>query len=469
MSENHYPLEPVFNRILSPFERFARREMAGGIVLIGATIFTLLLTQSSYGEAFQHFWERRFAVALSPGWSLDRSLHEWVNEGLMALFFLLVGLELKREMLVGELSSVKKAALPIIAAAGGMLFPALIYLAFAFGTPAAHGWGIPTATDIAFAIGILVLLSWRVPKNLIIFLTALAIADDLGAVLIIALFYTSDLNFSVLWAAGGAFVALMLLNRGGIRRPLPYWIIGIGLWYALLLSGVHSTIAGVLLAFTIPARASCTASNFNLRIHEIQQAFEAETHNSSTPNNALENHRLAALAQDTEALAESVQSPQQRIEHALHPWVTFLVIPLFAMSNAGIDFSKLSFGSAMSSSVTLGVLFGLVLGKFIGISLFSWIGVKLGVCGLPSGVGWRHLLGAAWLAGIGFTMSLFISQLSFTDRALVEEAKLGILLASAISALIGLTWLYACGNKRTDESRNGDGSSTQLSLRKIKL
>lgn len=452
MSNDHYPLEPVFNRILSPFERFTRREMAGGMVLIGTTIFTLLLMQSSYSEGFENFWEQRFALSLSPGWSLDRSLHEWVNEGLMALFFLLVGLELKREMLVGELSSVNKAALPIIAAAGGMLFPALIYLAFNFGTPAAHGWGIPTATDIAFAIGILVLLSWRVPKNLIIFLTALAIADDLGAVLIIALFYTRDLNFSALWAASGAFVILMLLNRGGIRRPLPYWIIGIGLWYALLLSGVHSTIAGVLLAFTIPARASCSANNFNLRINEIQRAFEAETHNSSTPNNALENHRLAALAQDTEALAESVQSPQQRIEYALHPWVTFLIIPLFAMSNAGIDFSKLSFGATMSSSVTLGVLSGLVFGKFIGISLFSWVGVRLGICSLPSGVGWRHLLGAAWLGGIGFTMSLFISELSFEQQALIDEAKLGILLASAISAVIGLAWLYACGAKRNEKT-----------------
>lgn len=452
MSDNLYPLEPVFNRLLSPFERFTRREMAGGMVLIGTTIFTLLLTQSSYGEWFQHFWEQRFALSLNPGWSLDRSLHEWVNEGLMALFFLLVGLELKREMLVGELSSPKEAALPIIAAAGGMLFPALIYLAFNFGTPAAHGWGIPTATDIAFAIGILVLLSWRVPKNLIIFLTALAIADDLGAVLIIALFYTSDLNFNALWAAAGALGFLMVLNRGGIRHPFLYWIIGIGLWYALLLSGVHSTIAGVLLAFTIPARASYTVVRCNKHIDELRQAFADETNSAFTPNDTLKNQRLASLAQEMEQLGKNSQSPQQRVETALHPWVTFLIIPLFAMSNAGIDFSKLSFGAAMSSSVTLGVLSGLVFGKFIGISLFSWVGVRFGLCSLPSGVGWRHLLGAAWLGGIGFTMSLFISELSFEQQALIDEAKLGILLASAISAVIGLAWLYACGAKRDEKT-----------------
>lgn len=451
MTKTPYPLESLFERILSPFERFIRRTTAGGLVLIGATIATLAITQSPYGETFLHFWEQRFALSVDSDWRLDRSLHAWVNEGLMALFFLLVGLELKREMLVGELSSLKEAALPVIAAAGGMLFPALIYLAFTFGTPAAHGWGIPTATDIAFAIGILVLLAWRIPKNLIIFLTALAIADDLGAVLIIALFYSSGINLDALAAAAIALIVLILLNRGGIRHPLPYWIIGIGLWYALLLSGIHSTIAGVLLAFTIPARPACSAEAFNRQINDMQRAFEVETANASTPNDPMANHRLAALAQGMETLAEKVQSPQQRIEYSLHPWVTFLIIPLFALSNAGIDFGAISFAESISSSVTLGVLSGLVLGKFIGISLFSWIGVRLGVCQLPSGVGWRHLLGAAWLAGIGFTMSLFIAQLSFSDRALVEEAKLGILLGSAIAALIGLAWLYACGNKQNDE------------------
>lgn len=451
MSANPYPLEPIFKRILSPFERFVRRTTAGGIVLIGTTIVTLALTQSAYGEAFLHFWEQRFSLNFGSGWSLERSLHGWVNEGLMALFFLLVGLELKREVLVGELSSLKEAALPIIAAAGGMLFPALIYLSFNFGTPAAHGWGIPTATDIAFAIGILVFLAWRVPKNLIIFLTALAIADDLGAVLIIALFYTNELNLGALGAAAITLAVLVLLNRGGIRRPLPYWIIGVGLWYALLLSGVHSTIAGVLLAFTIPARAACTPAAFNERINAVQRAFSNETQNTFTPNDPMRNHYLAGLAQEMEVLAQDVQSPQQRIEHGLHPWVTFLIIPLFALSNAGIDFSRLDLAASLSSRVTLGVLFGLVFGKFIGISLFSWVGVRLGICRLPAGVAWRHLLGAAWLGGIGFTMSLFISQLSFNQPALIEEAKLGILLASAISAVIGLAWLYVCGAKRSDK------------------
>lgn len=449
MTNQAYPLEPLFNRLLSPFERFIRRTTAGGIVLIATTVVTLVIAQSRYGEAFLHFWELRFGLSFETGWSLNRSLHAWVNEGLMALFFLLVGLELKREMLVGELASLKDAALPIIAAAGGMLAPAIIYLAFTFGTPAAHGWGIPTATDIAFAIGILVLLAWRVPKNLILFLTALAIADDLGAVLIIALFYTKDLDFTALTWAAFALAALIVLNRGGVRKPLPYWIVGLGLWYALLLSGVHSTIAGVLLAFTIPARAACGTPVFSARIDELQKAFKAETADASTPNDTMRNHRLAALAQNIELLSENVQSPQQRIEHKLHPWVTFLIIPIFALANAGIDFEKIDFAASIVSPVTLGVLFGLVFGKFVGISLFSWIGVKAGLCRLPSGVEWRHILGAAWLGGIGFTMSLFISQLSFADPLLIEEAKLGILLASLTAALIGLTWLFVAGRARS--------------------
>lgn len=448
MNSKPYPLEAFLNRILSPFERFTRRTTAGGIVLIVTTIVTLLLAQSRYGQSFLHFWDLRFGLYFGANWALERTLHGWVNEGLMALFFLLVGLELKREMLVGELSSIKDAALPIIAAAGGMLFPAVIYLSFNFGTPAAHGWGIPTATDIAFAVGILVLLASRVPKNLILFLTALAIADDLGAVLVIALFYTKELNFGALGWAAFAVLTLILLNRSGVRKPLPYWIIGIGLWYALLQSGVHSTIAGVLLAFTIPARAAYDVDIFSKDIDSLQASLSAETSNAATPNDTLRNHRLAALAENTELLAAKAQSPQQRIEHGLHPWVTFLVIPIFALANAGIDFGQLDFSASVASPVTLGVMFGLVFGKFVGISLFSWLGVRAGLCRLPSGVGWRHILGAAWLGGIGFTMSLFISQLSFVDRLLIEEAKLGILLASLTAALIGLTWLYLAGRDR---------------------
>jgi NhaA family Na+:H+ antiporter len=447
-----YPLEPLFGRILTPFEQFLRRTTAGGIVLIGTTVATLGLAALLGGEAVHGFWEKRLTLELG-GERLSLSLHHWVNDGLMALFFLLVGLELKREMLVGELSSIRDAALPIAAALGGMIAPALIYAAFNAGTPAARGWGIPMATDIAFAIGILVLLAWRIPRNLIIFLTALAIADDLGAVLVIALFYTAEIRMDALGAAAGLLAALVLFNRGGIRHPLPYALSGILLWAAVLASGVHATIAGILLAFTIPARPSYTPDDFERRINELREAFRADRLDLDTPDDPLSNHRMTAIAESMEDSAAAAQSPLQRMEHALTPWVTFLVIPVFALANAGIDLRAVEWSQALGSRVTIGVIAGLVLGKFIGIGASSWLAVRLGWGRLPAGVQWKHLLGAAWLGGIGFTMSLFIGQLAFQEPGVVEQAKLGILIASALSAAIGLAWLLAASRKAEDKSR----------------
>ena len=447
-----YPLEPLFGRILTPFQQFLRRTTAGGILLVGTTIVTLGLAAALGGEAIHHFWETRLDIALGER-RLSLSLHQWVNDGLMALFFLLVGLELKREMLVGELSSVRDATLPVAAAVGGMIVPALIYAALNAGTPTASGWGIPMATDIAFAIGILVLLAWRIPKNLVIFLTALAIADDLGAVLVIALFYTPDIRLDALGAAVLVLAVLILLNRGGIRHPLPYAFAGMLLWAAVLASGVHATVAGVLLAFTIPARPSHTPDDFERRIDDLREAFRADRLDLDTPDDPLRNHRMTAIAESMERSSASVQSPLQRIEHNLTPWVTFLVIPVFALANAGIDLLSVEWSRALASQVTLGVVAGLVLGKFAGIGAFSWIAIRLGWGRLPAGVEWKHLLGAAWLAGIGFTMSLFIGQLAFRDPAPIEEAKLGILLASAISAAIGVTWLLAASRKSEGENR----------------
>ncbi|HSN19137.1 MAG TPA: Na+/H+ antiporter NhaA, partial [Usitatibacter sp.] len=319
------------------------------------------------------------------------------------------------------------------------------------GSAGASGWGIPMATDIAFAVGILVLLAWRIPKNLIVFLTALAIADDLGAVLVIAIFYTAQLHYGALLASAGLFAFLVLLNRGGVRHPLPYAVAGVVLWVALHASGIHATLAGILLAMTIPARPSRTPVQFEGRIEELLAAFRADRKDEGSASVPLENRNMATIAEAMEHCAEAVQSPLQRIEHQLTPWVTFVVIPVFALSNAGIDLLSVSWREALASRITLGVTAGLVVGKFAGISLFSWLGVKAGVARLPSGVAWRHLLGAAWLAGIGFTMSLFISQLAFDRAELMEEAKLGILLASAISAAIGLVWLYRAGSDQ--ESR----------------
>jgi NhaA family Na+:H+ antiporter len=460
LGERRYPLEPLFGRILSPFERFLHRATSGGIVLIASTLLTLTLANSPWGAAIHHFWEQSLGISFGPYFSLEKSLHHWVNDGLMVLFFLLVGMELKREMLVGELSSLRDAALPVMAALGGMICPALIYAAFNPREPALAGWGIPMATDIAFAVGILVLLSWRIPKNLIIFLTALAIADDLGAVLVIAVFYTANLNLHALLAAGAALLVLMLLNRGGIRQPLPYWIVGTVLWYLVLLSGIHATIAGVLLAFTIPARPASTVDQFNAHIDKLQAELQRERSDQSATY-AFGNEALASLAESVEQVSNAAQSPLQRVAHGLSPWVTFAIIPIFAFANAGIDFRTLEFGEALSAPVTLGVLCGLVLGKFIGIGLFSWIGVKCGLGRLPSGVLWRHIFGAAWLGGIGFTMSLFIGQLAFADVALVEEAKLGILLASLLAAVIGLTWLWLSADSAVKNSAQGAGVATR--------
>ena len=447
MEESRYPLEPLFGRILSPFEQFLRRTTAGGIVLIATTVIALGLATMFGAESILRFTEQSLALVAADRFRLELSLHQWINDGLMALFFLLVGLELKREILVGELSSLKDAALPVVAAVGGMVLPALIYAAFNAGTPAASGWGIPMATDIAFAVGILVLLAWRIPKNLIIFLTALAIADDLGAVLVIALFYTAHLDMGWLTASAALFAVLVLLNRGGVRHGLPYVLTGLFLWVTLHNSGVHATLAGILLAMTIPARPAHTPARFERRLEDLLQAFRADRRDVDTPDDPLSNHRMAAIADAVEHSASAVQSPLQRMEHRLTPWVTFTVIPVFALSNAGIDLLAVSWREALTHSVTLGVVAGLVGGKFAGIALFSWAAVRSGIARLPTGVRWVHLLGGAWLAGIGFTMSLFIAQLAFASPQLVEEAKLGILLGSAISAAVGLIWLYAAGSR----------------------
>jgi Na+:H+ antiporter, NhaA family len=444
MSEKKYPLEALFGRILSPLEEFLRHTAAGGIVLIAAAAVALVAATWLGDETFHHAWEQRFALSATGRFNLDLTLHHWVNDGLMALFFLLVGLELKREILVGELASIKDAALPVFAAAGGMIFPALLYTAFNHGGAGASGWGIATATDIAFAIGILVMLSGRIPRNLVIFITALAIADDLGAVILIAVFYTAQIDMRWIHAGGALFVLLLVFNRGGMRHPLPYALVGILLWYALLRSGVHATIAGILLAIAIPTRGSFTPAQFERRIDELQADFRADREDLDTPVDPLRNDRMAEIAAAVERAGADVQSPLQRIEHTLAPWVAFLVIPIFAIANAGIDLKAVRWSEALAQSVTLGVIAGLVVGKFAGVSLFSWIAVRLGLARLPNGVAWRHLLGAAWLAGIGFTMSLFIAELAFRDCAMVEEAKLGILVGSCLCAIAGIAWLWLC-------------------------
>jgi len=439
-------------RILLPFQRFAQTESAGGVVLIACTVLALVWANSPWWESYHHLWETPLSVGIGP-FQLSYSLHHWINDGLMSVFFFLVGLEIKREMLIGQLSSPKRAALPIAAAIGGMLVPAGIYAALNAGTEGARGWGIPMATDIAFALGVLALLGPRAPLSLKIFLAALAIVDDIGAVMVIALFYTEGISWAALGVAGFFLAALMLVNRLGARHPGVYLLLGIGLWIAFLKSGIHATIAGVLSAMTIPARTRIDTDEFLDCGRELLDQFEAA---GIEGKDVLTNHDQQAVIQAVENACEEAQAPLQRIEHDLQLWVAFGIIPLFALANAGVHLTG-DVAAAFTHPVTLGVLLGLVIGKPVGITFFSWLAVRLGLAALPPGVAWRSVVGVSCLGGIGFTMSLFIAALAFTEGTLVTEAKIGILAASLVAGLAG--WALIRSVKVVDPEAGPEGVS----------
>ena len=435
------PRKSLVRRVVMPFQDFFRTEAASGIVLLACAAVALVWANSPLGESYFHLWETHLVVGGGPI-ELDFSLHHWINDGLMAVFFFMVGLEIKREVLVGELASPKKAAFPIAAAIGGMVVPALIYVAFNSGTPELQGWGTPMATDIAFALGVLALLGTRAPVGLKIFLAALAIVDDLGAVLVIALFYSGGLDWTMLLYAGITMIVLFGANRGGIRRPAVYAVLGVVLWYFFLQSGVHATIAGVLLATTIPARTRINVPDFVDATRDYLQQFEADGLRPD-PRHPLTGRQEAALEHIEEA-AESVQSPLLSIEHAIVPWVAFGIMPLFALANAGVALEPEVLGG-VTSPVVLGIALGLMVGKPIGVGLFAWGSVKLGLAGYPAGVRPMHLVGVGFLAGIGFTMALFIAGLAFEGTTL-ELAKLGVLGASTVAGVVGYLILRARGN-----------------------
>jgi len=358
----------------------------------------------------------------------------------MAVFFFVVGLEIKRELLVGELASPRQAALPAVAALGGVLVPAGIYALLNRGTVGAQGWGIPMATDIAFALGVLALLGDRIPLGLKVFLTALAIVDDIAAVLVIAVFYTTQVTWAALGAAAVILVVLIAANRLGARRPVVYAVLGLALWLAVFESGVHATVAGVLLALTIPANTRIDPRAFLDRSRATLVAFDRAGSDEETGASILTNgERQEALA-ELEDVVEGAGAPLHRMEHVLHPWVAFAIMPLFALANAGVRIEG-DLGAALGNRVTLGVMLGLVLGKQLGVTMAAWMAVRSGVTDLPEGVGWHHIYGAGWLAGIGFTMSLFVADLAFAgdDGELLTAAKLGILVASLIAGVGG--WL----------------------------
>lgn len=435
---NHAPWEKAFDRLLSPLEEFIHRQTTSGVLLMICAVIALVIANSPLQDQYEHLLHTE--IGFSAGsFDFSMSILHWINEALMAMFFFIMGLELKRELVVGELSSPKQALLPIIAAIGGMLVPALFYVAVNVGTPGITGWGIPMATDIAFAIGALSLLGSRVPKTLITFLIALAIVDDLGAVAVIAIFYTENINLVALSAAIGLTLLLVALNLGGIRRPLPYAAIGALLWAAMLGSGVHATIAGIVVAFVIPIYPKYKPQHFVDRVKESALRMQKTIVDSA---DIIHNNRFRALVTSLGDGVRLVQAPAQRLEHTLHLPVAYLVIPVFALANAGIPVDFADFGLYFQHPVSLGVLAGLLLGKPLGIAGLTWLTVKLGWADLPTGLNMKHIFGVGLLGGIGFTMSIFIADLGFAsapDELLM--AKTGILMASAIAGFGGFFWL----------------------------
>jgi NhaA family Na+:H+ antiporter len=433
-------------RLARAFQEFFALEAAGGILLLVATAAALAWANSPWVASYHALWSTPVTLG-AGGFALAKPLELWVNDGLMAVFFFVVGLEIKREVLVGELASPKRAALPAVAALGGMLVPAAIYLAFNLDGPGGRGWAVPMATDIAFAIGVLALLGDRVPLSLKVFLTALAIVDDLGAVLVIALFYTAELSRSALAVGGGVFLLMVLANRLRIRNAGIYAVLGFALWVALLKSGIHATIAGVLAAVTIPSTARINIGQFRARSRALLDRFEELDADPAE-------HRISGQQQEVvyglADVVHHVETPLQRLEHALHPWVSFLIMPVFALANAGLVLSG-DLRGVVAHPVTIGVVMGLVVGKVVGVAGFTWIAVGTGIAERPQGTTWRQIVGVAQLAGIGFTMSLFIAALAFGRSPLLENAKLGILGASVVSGVIGAIVLSGNGKRVKSE------------------
>jgi len=432
------PWEKSFDRILTPLEEFIHRQTTSGVLLMLCAVVALVVANSPLHDKYEHFLHTQISLTFGSG-VFSLSIHHWINEALMALFFLIMGLELKRELLVGELSSPRQAMLPIMAAVGGMVIPALCYFAFNTSGTGANGWGIPMATDIAFAIGALSLLGPRIPKNLITFLIALAIVDDLGAVAVIALFYTESIDLQALAYAFACTLGLLFLNLGGVRRSMPYAFVGILLWVFMLASGIHATIAGILVAFVIPIRPKFEPALFITRMKDTtDKMLEAVADNPDI----IHNTRFRSLVSSLGDGVALVQAPAQRAEHTLHLPVAYLVIPIFALANAGIPIDFANFGSYLNHPITLGVLAGLIVGKPLGIAGFTWFVVKMGWADLPTGLNMKHIFGVGLLGGIGFTMSIFIADLGFVGLAQdLLMAKTGILLASAIAGFGGFFWL----------------------------
>ncbi len=425
--------------LLLPIKNFIEKQTSVGISLIISAVLALAIANSPLADHYHEFWEQEIYIGINE-FVINKNLLHWINDGLMCMFFFLVGLELKKELMYGELSSPREAVLPVAAALGGMLFPALIYAFFNFGTDSISGWGIPMATDIAFALGILYLLGDKAPVSLKIFLTAIAIADDMGAVLVIAFFYTEQISIQSLGIGFFFLFILILSNYIGIRNTLFYAVMGIGgLWLATMLSGIHATIAAVLAAFAIPNNKKIKTQLFlrksKLLSYQIRNQFN-KTNWSQKKNQ----EEVSKIIEKYTLLTQDATPPLQRIEHYLQPFVSFIVLPLFAFANAGVSFTSDSL-SYFLQPISLGIVLGLIFGKFIGIVFFTRLMVFFKISKLPEKVAWKHIYGVGILASIGFTMSLFITELAFDSRIYLDQAKAGVFLASLLGGIIGYYYL----------------------------
>lgn len=428
-----------YNRRLRKIINFTHSSTKAAAVMLLAAIVALIIANSGAYEAFVGFWHTDVVVGFGQ-WHYEMSLAHIINDIFMAIFFLLVGLEIKYEMTVGELTNIRQAALPILGAVGGVLAPIGIYLIFNAAYPMSiHGWGVPTATDIAFALGILALLGSRVPNGLRVFLSTLAVADDIIAIIVIAVFYGESPDFAWLIAAAVVFAVLIIMNRLHVYSLFPYIALGCVLWLCVHMSGIHATIAGVLLAFAIPSGSRVNLENF-LKWSDDRVKLADTFYDQSTPLIAQKKY-ITTVTSLTNVSRQAVP-PATRLEHKLYPWVYFMILPLFALTNADVSFTGGNFIDMLSSPVVHGVFFGLLLGKPIGIMVLSFITVKLKIANLPENVNWIHMLGASILGGVGFTMAIFVANLAYTEEVMVTEAKLAILLASLFAGIIGFIFLF---------------------------
>lgn len=445
----------VFRQVVLPAQRFIHTEVLGGIALLFAAIIALVWANlPPLDQAYFDLFETHLSVD-GGIFHIEEDLHGWINDGLMTFFFFVVGLEIKREMTRGELASFQKAMLPVTAALGGMVVPALIYIALNAGGEGERGWGIPMATDIAFALGILALVGRRIPSQLRVFLLALAIADDIGAITVIAIFYTSDLSIEALLIAGAILAFIHGMSRAGVRDISVYLLVGSFAWVAMSESGVHATIAGVVLGLMTPANPYYGTSRFEESMEDLFAKYR-DAH--ARDDEVAAQHFLGQM----EALTQGTESPLERLERLLLPITSFIVVPVFALANAGVVISGDSISEAVSSDVSQGVAFGLVFGKPLGIFMATWLAVRLGIASLPRSMNWRQVLGVGLLGGVGFTVSLFVDELAFDEEILINDGKMGILAGSLVSAVVGYVMLVLVNRKPppSSEAEQSIGAGT---------